>query len=168
MQTLSSMRRSGVNQKHVVSIWWVLFLAIYQIFTSLYIVLSPLIGYFFCYLVLLSNEEDRTHEEQTATKYLIFLYLVFTDLNKGFYLFSSLIFFFLFKHLLAEWLQTSFKCKKCILFAFVAFGYIGTYAINNLMAYMLQKDFFLFSWEYGLYIIIDSIVAFILFRDKII
>lgn len=167
MQTFSNMRRNSTNQKSIIPIKWVLFLILYQMATSLYPYLTPLIGFTFCYLLFLSEDEEKTREEDTLKKYLAYGYLVFANLNKGFFLFSGLLTFFLFYHLLSEWISTSFKCKNCIIFAFVASGYLGIFGINNLLAYMLNQEFFTFGWEYGLYIICDFFIALIFFRDRL-
>lgn len=161
------MRRNSTYKKSVISFWWIVFLVIYQIMTSLYMYLTPLIGFFFCYLIFIYEEEEKTHDEDIWLKYLVFAYLVFADLNKGYYLFSSIIFFYIFKYVFAEWLRISFKCKNCIIVAFVIFAYIGIFGTNNLIAYILNKEFFTFGFEYGLYIFFDCMIAIVFFRDKL-
>ncbi|MBE0496568.1 MAG: hypothetical protein IBX45_09180 [Campylobacterales bacterium] len=142
-------------------------LVLYQIATSLYPLLSPLIGFFFCYALLLKEEEEKTMKEYFWERNAIFGYLIFTELSKGFYLFSTLIFFFLFYTLVVDWMKSAFKCRPCILVAFVASGYLGVLATNNLFAYILNEAFFMLGWEYLIYIIFDAFVAIIVFRDRL-
>lgn len=161
------MRRNSTNKNDIIPFSWAVFLIIYQMATPLYTFLSPLIGFMLCYLIFLKDEQEKTHEGDSFKTYLAFAYLVYIDLNKGFYLFSGVIFFSLFYRIFAEWLQTSFKCKNCIIITYVASGYVGVYGINNLIAYTLNESFFSFGWEYGLYIVFDSIIAMLVFRDKL-
>ncbi len=133
---------------------------------SLYIYLTPLIGVVFCYLVLNMEKERRTHRDLAASRYLAILYLIYVDLNKGFYLFSGVLFFYLFHFLFAEWFQTSFKCKNCVIVAYVISGYLGIFGTNNLLAYMSNEHFFEFGWEYGLYMISDIIISMIVFKER--
>jgi hypothetical protein len=142
-------------------------LLLYQTATSLYPMLTPLIGLFFCYAVLLKEEEERTMKEFVAERYFVFGYLIFAELNKGFYLFSTLVFFLFFYHVVVDWMKSAFKCRPCILIAFVASGYLGVYLTNNLMAYIMNEDFFILGWEYGAYIAMDALLAIVLLRDRI-
>lgn len=168
MQTLSIMRRNSTSKKHIIPLGTILFLILYQILTSLYVYLTPLVGLFFCYLIFNKEEERKTRIDLAFPRYMVFLYLIFADLSKGFYLFSSVIFFYIFYNLFVEWLQTSFKCKNCVIVAYVVSGYLGIFGLNNLLAYILNENFFTFGWEYGLYIFSDVLLAIIVFRDKII
>lgn len=161
------MRRDSTYHRNVIPFGWIFFLVIYQVASSLYVYLTPLIGFFFCYLILVINEEEKTHIEQSGTKYLLIAYLVFADLNRGFYLFSGVIFFYLYYYMFAEWMKTVFKCKNCILIAFVISSYLGIYGFNNLLAYVLNESLFNLGWEYGVYIVSDCIITMIVFRDEL-
>lgn len=167
MQVFSSMRRNSTYKKSVIPIRWMIFLVIYQMATSLYTFLTPLIGFMFCFLILTKDEELKTHDEHTLKRYLGYAYLMFAVLNKGFYLLSGVAFLYFFYHLFAEWMKTTFKCKNCTLLAYVVFGYIGIYGTNNLLAYMFNQPFFAFDWEYGVYMASDFLLTLVFFRDRI-
>ena len=160
------MRRDRSDKKSINYLWLGVGLVIYQISTSLYTYLTPLLGLFFCYVILLKDDEERTKEERPLEWYLAFSYIIFIELNKGFYLFSSIIFFMLFYTIMVDWMRTAFKCKNCILIAFITSGYLGIYGMNNLLAYVMNESFFVIGWEYALYIACDSIIAAIIFRDR--
>ncbi len=155
------------HKKSFISFKWVFFLILYQIIASLYTIFSPLIGFMFCYLIFLTDDELKTHQEDEAKKYLAFLYLIFIELNKGFYLFSGMISFFIFYYLLSEWINTSVKCKNCIIFVFVCSGYLSIFGLNNLLAYILNEDFFILGYEYVLYCIFDFFLATIYYKDRL-
>ncbi len=155
------------KQKIQISFKWVFFLIIYQMATSLYPLLSPLMGFMFCYLVFLVDDEIKTKDEDEVVKYLAFLYLIFIDLNKGFYLFSGVIAFLIFYYIFSEWVNTSIKCKNCVIFVFVASGYLSIFGINNLIAYILNEDFFEFGFEYGIYILFDFLLTVVYYKDRL-
>ncbi len=159
---------SAFKKKNTLTFSWVLFLIIYQMLTPIYVLFSPLIGFMACYLFFLKSDQERAHEDNSSKTYLSFAYFIFIILNKGFYLFSGIIFFSFFYRIFVEWLQTSFKCKNCIILVYVASSYAGIYGLNNLLAYALNESFFRFGWEYGWYIFIDFVIAVLVFRDKII
>lgn len=141
-------------------------LVLYQFGTSLYPYLSPLLGIFFAYAIILKKQEEKTLKVDSLQRYFVLFYVVLIELNKGFYLFSTLIFFLFFYTMVVDWIKHAFKCRPCILAIFVASGYIGIYLTNNLLAYIMNIPFYPFSWEYGLYIVIDTIIAIVLFRDR--
>lgn len=161
------MRRDSVNLLSLKNIILVVALVLYQIGTSLYPFLSPLLGLFFCYGILLKEREEKTLREHDVERYFILGYIVFVELNKGFYLFSTLVFFLFFYAMVVDWIKSAFKCRPCILVTFVASGYVGVYGINNLLAYILNQPFYNFNHEYLLYILIDSLLAVVLFRDRV-
>lgn len=161
------MRRNSTYKNNVIPFSWVLFLILYQFLSTIYIFLTPLIGFMICYLIFLKIDHEREIEEYSLNAYLSFAYLVFIVLNKGFYLFSGIIFLSFFHRIFVEWLQTSFRCKNCVIIAYVVAGYLGVYGTNNLIAYILNEEFFIFGWEYGLYMFLDSIIAIVVFKDRI-
>ncbi len=154
-------------KKNQISFIWIIFLVTYQMVTSLYPFLSPLIGFIFCYLIFFIDDENKTNEEDEVGKYLAFLYLVFINLNKGFYLFSGIISFMIFYYLFFEWISTSIKCKNCVIFIYVASGYVSIFGINNLIAYTLNEDFFTFGYEYGVFILFDFFLSVIYYKDRL-
>ena len=160
------MRRDSTNLLTIKTLLLASFLVIYQIMTSLYLFLSPLIGLFFCYLVLLKQEEDKYMKELFYQKIFIMAYLVFAELNKGFYLFSSVLFLVVFYIVFVDWIKSSFKCRPCILTLYVAIAYVGIWATNNLFAYILNKNMYEIGFDYFIYIVTDAVLAVVLLRDK--
>ncbi len=167
MQIFSSMRRDSTNLLTLKNFFLVGALVLYQIGTSLYPLLSPLLGFFFCYGVLLKEREYKTLQTYDTERSFILGYIVVIELNKGFYLFSTLVFFIFFYAMVVDWMKSAFKCRSCILVAFVVSGYLGVYAVNNLLAYIVSQPFYRLEWEYGLYILIDALLAIVFFRDRI-
>ncbi|MBS9778780.1 MAG: hypothetical protein KGV58_00555 [Campylobacteraceae bacterium] len=168
MYTNLNAKRINSNRSELISFRWALFLVLYQALTPIYIFLTPLIGFMSCYLFFLKSDQERAHDDFSTNMYLAFFYLIFIVLNKGFYLFSGIIFFSLFYRIFVDWIQTSFKCKNCIIVTYVVCGYVGIFGVNNLLAYILNDIFFDFGWEYILYMFLDSMIAMLIFRDRLI
>ncbi len=156
------MRRSSINTDYIKGILFWVALVIYQFLSSLYLFLPLFYGVFFVYAILNFSNENRL-----ISVYLSLLYLCIYDLNKGFYLFSSLIFFIIFYNLFVEKIENYFTCRSCILVVFVFFAYIGHFFLNLFMAYLLNQTIPVFSFGYLYYIVIDALIAIILFRKNI-
>jgi len=139
-----------------------LFLVFFQILSSLYTFLPLFVGVVFSYLVI--NFEK---EKKRIYIYLGFAYLSMYDLDKGFYLFSSLLFFMIFYYLFVERIRNFFTCSNCIVAVYVSVAYLGHFFLNTFIAYILNQDRPLFSQAYFYYIFVDFILVAILFKGKV-
>ncbi len=120
------------------------------------------IGVFFAYIVInFEKEKSRLYV------YLSFAYLTIYDLDKGFYLFSSLLFFMLFYYIFVEKIRNFFTCSNCIIAIYVAVAYLGHFLLNSFISYILNQARPVFSEGYFYYIIIDIILAIVLFKGKV-
>ena len=129
------MRRSSTDNSYLRLTLFSLFLVFIQIIGSLYTFLPLFIGVFFTYIVVnLENEKNIFYV------YLSFIYLTIYDLNKGFYLFSSLLFVLLFYYMFVEKIRNSFSCTNCVLVIYVFIAYLGHALFNSLIAYILHQD----------------------------
>lgn len=162
MQTFPNMRRSSINTNYTSVVLFSIFLVFYQIMSSLYLFLPLFVGIFFVYLVLNYQKEDKA-----VFVYLSFIYLCLYDLNKGFYLFSSILFFIIFYNLFVEKIKNFFTCSSCILVVYIVGAYIGHYFLNVFIAYLLNQTPPLFSTDYFYYIVVDSILAITIFKAEI-
>lgn len=156
------MQRSSTDNQYLKVTLFSLFLVLYQIMTSIYTFLPLFIGIFFAYAII--NYED---ENKRNSIYLTFLYLSFYDLNKGFYLFSSLLLFILFYNFFVDKIRNFFTCSNCIIVIYVFVAYFGHFVLNSFIAYILNAQGPLFSLEYFYFIVIDSIFAVILFKGRV-
>jgi hypothetical protein len=157
------MRRNSIDKNYLAIVFISLALVLYQVITSLYTFLPVFAGLFFCYILIALNDE-----KQRVYVILAIIYLIIYDVNKGFYIFSYILFLFIFYNLFVAKVRDSLTCNSCILVIFIVSGYIGHYLTNSFVAYILNEDLPVFSNFYYLYyILIDSILAIIFFRDKI-
>lgn len=161
MQTLSYMRRSSSDKKYIKTFLFAVFIVFIQILSSVYTIIPPLFGLFFCYIVI-----NIDNEEKIFFVALSFLYLIFFDLNKGFYLFSSVVFFIVFYYFIEDKIQNFTNCGNCILTGYIATAYLGHFATNNLISYVLNLPFYHLGYEYIYYILFDCFFSYILFEVK--
>lgn len=156
------MRRNSIDKNYLAIVYISLALVLYQVITSLYTFLPVFAGLFFCYILIALNDE-----KQRVYVILAIIYLLIYDINKGFYIFSYMLFLIIFYNLFVVKIRDYLTCNSCILVIFVVSGYLGHYLTNSFVAYILNEDLPIFSNYYMYYILIDSILAVILFRDKI-
>ena len=159
------MRRNSSDYQHIKDVAFVVALGFYLILGNINIFLSPLVGVFFTYLLLYLNKEYKSVKDNINI-YLIFLYLIFFELSRGFYLFSAVVVFFIVLYFLKKRIISIFKSENWIFTIFVISAYIGTYLINNLFCYLQEKELFSFNFMYVFYILIDSIVSILLFKKR--
>ena len=156
------MRRSSTDQNYLRFTLICLSLVVYQIMSSLYTYLPLFVGVFFAFIVI--NFEN---EKSNLYIYLSFAYLTIYDLDKGFYLFSSLLSFLIFYYLFVEKIRNFFSCINCILAIYVVAAYLGHSLLNSFIAYILNQDMPSFSQGYFYYIALDVVLAVVLFKGKV-
>jgi len=130
--------------------------------SSLYTYLPLFVGVFFAFIVI--NFEN---EKSNLYIYLSFAYLTIYDLDKGFYLFSSLLSFLIFYYLFVEKIRNFFSCTNCIVAIYVVAAYLGHSLLNSFIAYVLNQDMPSFSQGYFYYIALDVVLAIVLFKGKV-
>lgn len=156
------MRRSSTDQNYLRFTLICLVLVVYQIMSSLYTFLPLFVGVFFSYIVInLEKEKSRIYI------YLSFAYLTIYDLNKGFYLFSSILFLMIFYYFFVERIRNFFTCSNCIVAIYVVSAYLGHSLLNSFIAYISNRDIPPFSQGYFYYIFLDVVLAIILFKGKV-
>jgi len=156
------MRRSSTDQNYLRFTLICLSLVVYQIMSSLYTYLPLFVGVFFAYIVInFENEKSKLYI------YLSFAYLTIYDLDKGFYLFSSLLSFLIFYYLFVEKIRNFFSCSNCIVAIYVVAAYLGHSLLNSFIAYILNQDMPSFSQGYFYYIALDVVLAVVLFKGKV-
>ncbi|MDR2100201.1 MAG: hypothetical protein LBP40_05185 [Campylobacteraceae bacterium] len=159
MQTLSDMRRNSSYNKYLKLSILALVLLLYQIFSSVYIFLSPLVGFFFAYMV-------KNFKRDNLEVYLAFLYLCFFELNQGFYLFSIAALFAVFYTFLKPRIDAVFENRLWIVVITVASAYLGMFLINIFLAYIFNHEFFTLGIAYFFYIIVDTILSILLLKHE--
>jgi len=156
------MRRSSTDNSYLRFTLICLSLVVYQIISSLYTFLPLFVGVFFSYIVI-----NLEKEQNIIYVYLSFAYLTIYDLDKGFYLFSSILFFMLFYYLFVDKIRNFITCSNCIVAIYVIAAYLGHSLLNSFIAYILNQDMPSFSQGYFYYIVLDIVCAIIIFKGKV-
>ena len=156
------MRRNSTHQNYLRLFGFSAVLLLGQIMSTLYPFIPTFVGVVFCYLVL----EFNRREESALPLLLSFLYLIFYDLNKGFYLFSYVILFAVVYKFALYRIQNVITCDNCILVVYVTIAYFGHFLLNAFFSYLDNEAFPYFSNYYFYYIFIDSLICFMLFKVR--
>ncbi|MFV0481576.1 MAG: hypothetical protein ACK5LP_06295 [Campylobacteraceae bacterium] len=115
------------------------------------------------FVFLLINFKDSKDKIEI---YLVFFYLFFFELNRGFYLFPLLLLFLMMYYKFMHKITAVFKSEDWIISIFVVICYFGFYLLNNFIAYMLDEPFFTMNLVHFFYIFIDSIISILLFKSR--
>lgn len=167
MQALSSMQR---NSSDLLSLRFILFcflLVGYEITTAATHILPPLIGLFFSYLIILKHESEKNISNIDKRWYLVIFFLIFAEQIHGFELFSTILAFIIFYYFINDWLRINMKWRQMLLVIFVFSGYIGTFIASNIILYILNQPMDSMSYEYFIYIAIESLISIALFKERV-
>ena len=156
------MRRSSTDTNYLRLFFLSISFLFLLIMGSLYTWLPSFVGLFFIYVLI--NFED---EKNRLYLYLSFLYLIFYDIDRGFYLFSYIFTFLIFYNFFLDKVRNYFSCINCILVMYVLVAYIGHYFMNVFIAYLLNETIIELSKEYIYYILIDMVLASIIFKGRV-
>ena len=157
------MRRLGAEKRFLKQLAWVAFLVFYQSITTVFTYLPPLIGIFFTYMITLTLQKQKTLKEF----YFCLFYLTFAEQAHGFALFSAVIAFMLFYHLMSDWLIVTLKSRELLAVGFVASGYVWTCATSSFISYAANLPMLKFDYEYLIYVGVESVLAVVLFRGRL-
>ncbi len=139
----------------------------YQVISSVFSYLPLMLGFFFCYMFYLLQESERSLYNLDFRWYFSLFYLLLVDITHDFYLFSSYFSFFLFYYFLADWLKVNFKIGKFLPILFVFSAYFLLFFIDNLLSYVDNNNLSSVGLEFLSTICIESLLAYIFFKDSI-
>ncbi|MBZ7964361.1 MULTISPECIES: hypothetical protein [Campylobacter] len=143
------------------------FYIVYQILGSIFTYTPLLYGLFFCYMIYLLEQSQKTFNKLDFRWYFSLFFLFFTDITYDFFIFSSWIAFALFYYICADWIKTSLKMEKLIPVAFVLCAYFFIFLLDFIFSYMNNQHFKTLSFGYLISIAIECFLAYVFFRGKI-
>lgn len=160
----------SLNNTIIKCTFWFLLAALYQIFSSINQYIPPLIGIFFTSCVILTYERHTKFINSKLSYYFCFLYIIFAELIHGFELFSIIIAFTVFYFFLFDILLSKIKIKFIIVFIMVSFAYLFSVLVSNMLLYFngVVDDFMIIGYEYLYFILVEFIISFIIFKDRIV
>lgn len=161
------MQRNSVNSESLRFSLFCIFLVGYEIFSITSVFLPSLIGIFFAYLVILSDEIERELEVKDKRWYLSIAFLIFAEQLNGFEFCSTILAWLFFYYLVNDWLKTNIKWRKLLITIYVFLGYGLSIAVSNIVLYVLNQPRMNLSYDYLLYASIESLIALVIFRGRI-
>ena len=146
------MQRSISYQKPIVSVLLFFIFIFYEILSSIYLFLPPLLA------VLLLLFVKAMQNRDFLLLFSISLLLLVFEADKGYHAFSILIYFILLYRYVLPTLMQNINCNVCIKFFYVLFAYIGLY----LFSYLLSTIFLIPIPSINYYIIYYILIEFII------
>lgn len=128
-------------------------LLVYEVLSSIYLLLPPLLGLFFL-LFMYTIEKNRLDLFVFVLGYL----LVF-ETDREFLLFSTLFFFALAYRLVVLRLRHIISCNKCLDYLSVAIAYIGFWLFTIILNQIAWMDLPSFDWRVLYYIVVEILVV---------
>ncbi len=152
------MQRNSFYKTNIKYLLFFLFCVFYESLSSIYIYLAPLFGVAFYYL--LTNIKNK---EKYFQIFLVFLYILIFEVDKGFIPLSFIIFFLLYYFFLFERIEHFFNKKISKIFFHIINAYIGYYLTNLILDYIFGYSIPNINFLYLFYIIVDTLIAVVLF-----
>ncbi len=131
-------------------------LLFYEVLSSIYLYLPPLLGLAFL-LFVYAIEHDRL-------EYLVFTlaYLLVFETDREFLLFSTLFFFTIAYRIGLLKLRQIVSCDKCLDYMSIALAYLGFWFFSIILNQIIWIDLPQFDWTIFYYIFIECLVVFFL------
>ena len=146
------MQRSISHQKSLIPFIYIILFVIYGSLSSIYLFLPPLLAVLF---VLFSEAIRR---EDLLMLLSVSVCLLMFEANKGYMLFSSIVYFALvYKFVMPKIIQ-NFSCTSCIKISYVLLAYLGYY----IYLLLISNIFLLPAPEINFYIIYYIVIEFFL------
>jgi len=146
------MQRSIINKNPLIAIYYLILFFLYESLSSIYLFLPPL---FALLLVLFAK---ALKDDDLFFSLYIGVYLIIFEADKGYFAFSSIVYFILIYKFILPKLTQNFNCISCIKISYVLLAYIGFY----IFTLFLSKIFMISIPEFNYYIIYYIIIEFFL------
>ena len=151
------MQRSITNKKPVKSsLVYILLFVIYESLSSIYLFLPPLFGLLFVLLINALNKDDAI-----SVLFLV-LALVIYEAEKGYILFSSVIYLIIAYKFILPKLTQNFNCFSCVKFSYILIAYIGFFMFNTLFSSIFLVELPSANYYIIYYIIIEFFIVSLL------
>ena len=151
------MQRSISNQKSLKEpLIYTLLYVIYESFSSIYLFLPPLFGVLFALLISSLNKENTLY-----VMFVTFCLVVF-EADKGYVLFSSVIYLLIVYRFILPKVIQNVSCNACIKASYILFAYIGFYLFNTVIANIFLMPIPSISYYIIYYIVIEFFIVSLL------
>ena len=150
------MQRSITNQKPLTLLFYTALFVVYIGLSSIYLFLPPMLGVLFVIFSKVSKKED------SLGIFLISFCLLVFESEKGYTLFTSIIYFIILYKFVIPKLQQNFSCASCIKFLSIVLVYVGFYLFCLLLANIFLLPLPNITYYIIYYIIIEFLIVSIL------
>ena len=150
MQTLSDMQRSLTYKSTLRYALWSLAYVVYASLGTIYLFLPPLLG------VLFFLFSEALRRKNSIMLLFIVADILVLETQKGFLVFTLLIYFLLFEHFISPKIKQSINSKKFRIFLTVFLAYTG----YLLFSALLSQIFLLPAVSFDLYIVYYIVIEF--------
>jgi len=144
------MQRSISDKKSLAPFLYVALFAVYVSLSSIYLFLPPFLAVLFIYFSKSIKNQDP------VAIFLVSLCFVFFEAEKGYVLFSTIIYFTIIYKFVMPRVAQNFSCVSCIRISSVLFAYIGFF----LFSLLLSNVFLLPSPDINYYIVYYIVIEF--------
>lgn len=150
------MQRSISDQKPIAPVIYIALFAIYESLSSIYLFLPPLFGVLFVLFVHALDKED------TISVMAISFCLVLFEADKGYILFTSIIYFIILYRFIMPKVIQNVNCYSCIKISYIVFAYLGFFIFNSILSKIFLSPMPTISYYIIYYIVIEFFIASIL------
>ncbi len=147
------MQRSISHQKPLVTFTYISLYLIYESLSSVYLFLPPMFAVLF---VLYSKAMDK--QDFLLLIILIFCLIIY-EADKGYQLFSSIIYFTLLNKFVIPKITKNFNCNSCVKILYVVLAYIGYYLFLVLIAKIFLLEIPSIDYYIIYYIVIEFFIV---------
>ena len=127
---------------------------LYEPIAALYGYPTPLLGFWFYYLLHRIDDPDYR-----IRNLLVLLYILYVEIDRGWIPFSFLLFFLGFYLMIYKNWGERILCSRCTLLLYIPIGYLGYYLWNLFLAYLLHLPMPLFGATWLIAIISDILLG---------
>jgi hypothetical protein len=117
-----------------------IFLLFYELLSTIYLVLPPLLGIGFILFIHFIRKQDVKNIS------LVVIFLLFYDLQRDYIILTSVIFYLFFLFFLPK-IEQLFDCRKCLLSFYILLVYSGHWIYMNAIHHIFSKDLISFDWH---------------------
>ncbi|MEA3373559.1 MAG: hypothetical protein U9Q62_07705 [Campylobacterota bacterium] len=147
------MQRNLTYQTALLGLSYVIAYLIYISMSSIYLFLPPLLG------VLFWHYRKALRQQNFSYLLMIVAMLLILEVEKGFLLFSSVVYLGLFQYIVVPKLQQYINCRGCLNFIYVALLYLGYLLFSWLIHQVFWMPLPSIDWYIVYYIVIEFLIV---------
>ncbi len=151
------MQRNSTYKKSLTpSFIYVVIFILYESLSSIYLFLPPLFAVLFVLFV------RALHKEDVTLAFVVSLCLIIFEADKGYILFTSIIYFAIaYKFIMPKIIQ-SMNCYWCINISYVLLAYLGFFLFNAILSKVFLLSLPSISYYTIYYIVVEFLIVSIL------